>query len=359
MNKLALYKKAETSSTIISNRFIDDYMAEANGEFVKVYLYLLRCLTDNKPLSIADIADKFNHTETDIVRALKYWEKMGLLSLKGNVGNSITDICFLDILSKNTKEETTEESHFAKNEGNAVVDVNAAKEENSSIRSIPAYSANQLKQFKDNAEVSQMLFVAESYLSKVLSVTETNAILFFYDELKFSTDLIEYLIEYCVSKGSKSIHYIQKTALAWADDGIKTVQQAKNSTNLYIKNCYTVLNAFGIKGRKPVEYEVNYIKKWVQEYSFTLEIIHEACNRTMKNTHQPNFEYADKILKDWYQNKVHHLSDIKLLDEQFQKTKTVPASDRAKAPATKNKFNNFTQRNYDMNKLEKQLLNIE
>ena len=60
-------------------------------------------------------------------------------------------------------------------------------------------------------------FVAEQYLGKALSPIEINKLLYFYDELHFSTDLMEYLIEYCVSKGSHSIRYIETVALSWAD----------------------------------------------------------------------------------------------------------------------------------------------
>ena len=76
MTEITLHKDNDNSTTAISNRFIDEYMTNANGEFVKIYLYLLRCM--NSPdcsFSISRAADKFNHTEKDIQRALKYWEK--------------------------------------------------------------------------------------------------------------------------------------------------------------------------------------------------------------------------------------------------------------------------------------------
>ena len=62
--------------TVLTNNFIDNYMPEANGEFVKVYIYLLRLLSDaSVPFSLEQMADHFFCTERDIVRALKYWEK--------------------------------------------------------------------------------------------------------------------------------------------------------------------------------------------------------------------------------------------------------------------------------------------
>ena len=86
----------------VPSKFIDEYMPEANGEFVKIYLYLLRALgSSSSDFSISAIADKFEHTEKDVVRALKYWERQKLLSLdygtdKSIVGIHVTDIYHLD-----------------------------------------------------------------------------------------------------------------------------------------------------------------------------------------------------------------------------------------------------------------------
>mgnify|MGYP000110404848 FL=1 len=63
--------------TVVSNFFIDEYMKDANDAQIKVYLYLLRMMTAGLTTSVSDIADKFNHTEKDVLRALKYWEKAG------------------------------------------------------------------------------------------------------------------------------------------------------------------------------------------------------------------------------------------------------------------------------------------
>lgn len=50
-----------------------------------------------------------------------------------------------------------------------------------------------------------------------------NTFIYLYDELSFSSDLIAYLVEYCVSKNHTAIRYIEATALKWAESGIRTV----------------------------------------------------------------------------------------------------------------------------------------
>ena len=90
-----------------------------------------------------------------------------------------------------------------------------------------------------------------------------------------------------------------------------------------------------------------------------MEIIVEACNRTIANTHQPDFKYTDSILKNWIAKGVHHLSDITKIDLVYQQEKEMKrraAATRAAAPAP-NRFNNFEGRSYDISSLEQQLLN--
>ena len=82
MSRLTIYRDDYSDATIVSNQFIDEYMENANDAQIKVYLYLLRMMHANLPTSISDIADKFNHTEKDVVRALSYWEKKNLVRIE-------------------------------------------------------------------------------------------------------------------------------------------------------------------------------------------------------------------------------------------------------------------------------------
>ena len=127
------------------------------------------------------------------------------------------------------------------------------------------------------------------------------------------------------------------------------------NTSAYTKNCFAILGAFGLKGRHPAPVELEYIKKWTDEYGFTLDIILEACNRTMNNTHKADFKYTDSILSSWQRQNVHHLSDINQLDLKHREGQASRARNVAK-PASNNRFNNFEGRSYDMTSLEQQLL---
>lgn len=333
MRTLTIRNRFQGNSTIVENDFIDHYMAKANGEYVKVYLLLLRHLSNQEAsLTISTLADCLECTEKDIVRALKHWSKVGLLNIDYDDAGTI---CGLAVgTSVNPEKVTTEK----------------VKKPVPSKKPAP----------ENKEQLRQLYFVTEQYMGKPLSVTDIQKINYFFDTLHFSTDLIEYLIESCVENGHKSMHYIESVALAWADKKISTVSEAKANSSLYHKNHYAILKAFGITGRNPAPVEVNYIKKWTDEYGFSLEIILEACNRTIANTAKPDFKYADSILKNWASKDVHHITDIARLDAAHLQEKTTRKRTSSKSPVnTNNRFNNFEGRSYDLMSLEQQLLNTQ
>ena len=216
-------------------------------------------------------------------------------------------------------------------------------------------------------EAQQLLFICEQYLGKTLSSREVAQILDLHDSFGFSAELIEYLVEYCVSGGHKSIHYIEGTARGWHKAGIRTVSQARQQTTTYNRAYYKILKAFGISNRNPVDVEISYMDKWLKSYGFSLELITEACSRTMAAIHQPGFEYADKILSGWKKNHVASLADLEALDQSRRsaartaQTSSQPAGEKEQAPSRRtgaqNRFHNFKERDYDFEKLQKQLIN--
>ena len=170
-----------------------------------------------------------------------------------------------------------------------------------------------------------------------------------------SVDLIDYLIEYCVGRDHRSIRYIETVAMAWKEEGITTVEMAKDSTSRYSKEYFSVLKAMGIANRNPSDAEISLINTWTRDYGFSMELIQEACSRTVLQTGQPSFPYADKILQRWKDKNIRTLGDVRLQDAQHQKRKLEKA-DKPKS-ATPNRFNNFHQRDYDFAEYEKKLLN--
>ena len=359
MAMITLQNSRNAEVTVLTNNFIDNYMPGANGEFVKVYIYLLRLLSDTSvPFSLEQMADHFFCTERDIIRALKYWEKEKLLTLTYRNNEDIADI-ILNVPPVKSAASDTPVSAAPVTKTETQTSSAPAQPVKQTTRSATALSPDRVKELKQNDEIVQLLYIAEQYLGKTLTPTEMKKILFFYDELKFSPDLIEYLIEYSVSRGHKSMRYIETVALAWADEGITTVTMAKETNSRYAKEYFTIFKSMGISGRNPVDTEISLMNTWLNDYGFTIDIIQEACSRTVLSTGQPSFQYADKILSGWKDKNVRTLADVRLLDAQHQRQKLEKNTQRktASKPAASNRFNNFHQRQYDFNEYEKKLLN--
>lgn len=396
MSLISLQNSSELEVTILSNRFIDNFMPRANGEFVKVYIYLLRAVSSSpSSFSLEHMADRLFCTERDIFRALKYWEGEKILSLTYTTDRQLSGITLLEPFADagHMESSASNENIFStagtssspvsaqmaagisqpvaltgsapKNvslsSSNSAVSGGTSSELSTSADYIRSLTPDHISELKQNEEVSQLLYIAEQYLAKTLTPTEMQKIFFFYDELHMSADLIEYLVEYCVSRGRKSMRYIETVALAWTRDGVTTVEMARDASSRFSKDYYTILKAMGISGRNPVENEISYIDTWRKTYGFDLELIQEACSRTVLSTGQPSFQYADKILSGWKKKNVHTLEDVRLLDAEHKKRQLEKAVSRKKQPAAQsqsnNRFNNFHQRDYDFTEYEKRLLN--
>ena len=384
MTAINISSDIATSFTTVSDIFIDQYMPKANGEFVKVYLYLLRATGSGAGIAtISEIADHFSNTEADIVRALNYWASEGILQVQTGADGQITGINLCSrAVSGIQAAQSNIQSAVADNAAQNISTANIQMQDSvveklkSQATDKPApsqkeYTLDEIKEFRKNPDISELFFIIETYLKHTLSSTDTNMVLYWLDELHFSTDLVEYLVEYCITKGHSSLRYMNKVALGWADAGIKTVDQAKDDAAAHSQIYYTVMKALGITGRNLVDSEVSLINKWVGEYGFDIELVKAACSKTISAIQKPSFEYTDSILANWRKKDVHTLKDVEVLDANFAKANKASATGSSQGTnaangsskpksnnsGSKNKFNNFNQRNNDYDKLEKLFLN--
>lgn len=373
MNRISLTSSRFTNCIVLPNIFIDEYMPSANGSYIKVYLYLVRCMQDlQSDITITAIADRLDNTENDILRALSYWEKVGLLSLEKDASNTITAITLTDLSNTTTDTVALETSATTETKDKIsqteVTNNEVSLQNNTMIQdySKPHYTETQINQITSDDEVKWMMNIIEVYLEHPLRPVDVQLIMYLYESLNFSRELIMYLYEYCISKGKKNASYIEAVALSWAKEGIDTVDKAETAACAYNNNYNAVSKAFGMN-RTPGAVEQQLINKWVSKYKLPIEVIVEACNRTLLKTGKPYFEYADKILESWSEKKVRNLKDIEKIDADFKKTSSdKPNVTQAKKantvkPST-NKFNAFPQREYsasDYSDLEQKLMNLD
>ena len=180
MSHFTLTTGTSVGTTSISNIFLDEYMPGANGEYVKVYLYLLRSLGDStRELSVICLADVLDCTESDILRAFKYWEKQGLLKLECNASNVLLGIYLCEPSHLRTAGQPDRHASVAPPGSSPVVPSVASA---SAVPERKAYSRDQLREFTSQSDCRQLLFVCEQYMKKMLTPSEIETLLYFYDQ---------------------------------------------------------------------------------------------------------------------------------------------------------------------------------
>ena len=382
--------------TAVANEFIDTYMAAANGEYVKVYLYVLR--HQGEDITIELIADALNHTESDVRRALSYWKKAGVLTaseqgqpVQGEPvrpesgGHTFTrgqdggQAAVPDLRVEPFQRETgtagrAEVRGMTGMREPAVVQEPAVVRERTETTGqedgcIPVYSTEQVNRLAQDEEFSQLLYIAQKYMNKVFTPRDCQVFAYLYEGLSMSSELLEYLVEYCVQNGHISVRYMETVAMSWHEKGIRTALEAKDYSASYNRDSFAVMKAFGINNRKPAAPEQKLMDKWFRDYGFSREVVLEACSRTITAIHNPSFQYADKILSDWQKAGIRGLTDIKDLDakrtaareesgesreKRLQKYDSGVSSARQGSGARKNssnQFHNFKQRDTDYDAL--------
>ena len=360
--------------TVVSNEFIDQYMAAANGEYVKVFLYLLR--HEREDLDMSSIADALNHTEADVKRALAYWKRTGVLAEDDREEADGREEFAPDpqIPERNrenfepgvrTPERKREE--FApdsrtperKQEDFEPARRILGREENRLPETGDTYE--RMRRLSGDEEFSALLYAVQQYLGKTFTQIECEKFAFFYDGLHMTGELLEYLAEYCAGGGHSSIRYIEKVAISWYQAGIRTREEAREYTARFSGDTAAVLKAFGITGRTAGTAEQDFIRRWFKEYGFDKSLVVEACSRTITATGSASFPYADKILKGWSEQQVRTLKDVEALDRKRQQRKAekeqAAGADRrggsgretsGRKRAGANGFRNFEERTGDI-----------
>lgn len=352
-------ENGETFSSV-SNFFIDYYMTEANGEFVKIYLYMVRLSQANRPVDIQDIADHFQCTQKDVCRAIRYWADRDLIRLEYNQNNELIGIT----ITRPAAPEPQEESE--RNSGMELLSKPAYKEKVTPIEQLRALppmtkvlelpdipekqplSSMQLRAYEKDKEMENILYQFEMYCGHSPTQSEFQTLLYIYDQLRFPAELLEYLIEYCVSLEHTSHRYMEKVAINWYTEGIQSADQAKQKTAAYHALNNAITKELGLS-RVLTPTELKYINTWTNDYSFQQDIIVEACQRASA-ANKINFRYINSILTSWHDSDVQSLADIQKLDLAYNAGK----KSAAKQVVTKKvqAFNDFSQREYDDQELE-------
>lgn len=291
--------------TPLDNAFIDEYLKEANGDFVKVYLLCLRLGYLREPSSIEKIAAALNLLQADVAKAFDYWVNAGIMKY--------TTEGFVQLLPITEKSPNEKEVYF-------------------------------------DGAIKEMFGDIEKLTGRPLSSKEFSVYMSMMEDFNFIPEVITLLVEYCSSKKKTDIRYIEKVGLAWHDNGIKSTDDAQNYITKHEEkwNSYrAILNFMGIKDSEISKPQEEFLEKWLFKFKLPVDVIQEAVRICTMRINESNFSYIDKILADWSKNGVKDIKDVN----------TTNKKPRGSKKASSNSFGNYSgQRQYDIEELRKKLL---
>ena len=310
---------------LLSDEFILQHMPRANGTYVKVFLYAYQHYCNRvSGLSTQSIAQALHLLESDVIEALHYWQDLGLVHMEDM--NGALSIRFEDGGALPTPPPVRDKMKRQKEEEEQRPVVSKVVR----VEHKPTYTPEELALYQTNPKIAGLFAKASTSLGAPLSPPNLSLLYSFYDYYRLPVDVIEYLIDYCLTHGGRTLRYMEKVALDWSDQGINSLEKAKAYVTRFA-SYRPILNALHIRAPRPSDQELEYICRWMDEYHMPEELIVEACTRAYNRTGQPSFAYADSILENWNLMQIHTMEGVEKADESFLRSQGVPMERRKTA----------------------------
>jgi len=297
------------SSTNLPDVFFTEYLSEASGDFIKVYLYMLFLSKYNKDVKLNDLSKKIALPLTTIQAAIKYWEDTEVITKKGTgyIVNNIQEIELNKLYSPK---------------------LTVSKE---SIQNME----------KDKSRSSAIEAINSMFFQGIMSPSWYSDIDLWFKKFEFDEEVMIALFQYCFDKSALHKNYVKAVADAWHGSNVKTfsdLEEYDDNIQKIKKVKKNISKKLGLT-RNLTQYEEAYIEKWLQEYKYDLDIIELALKKTTSKSN-PNFDYLDKIISDWHDRKLLNSEDVKNYLLEFKnKTKQVAELEK------KTSYQNYDQRN--------------
>ena len=281
------------SQTSLPDVFFSEYMTEAPGDYIKVYLYLLFLSKYNKEIKLNDLSKKLALPLKIIQEALAYWEQVEIITKKGNgfVIHNLQEIELHHLYSPNiTLSKEKIENVEKKQSRSKIIDV-----------------------------------INTTFFQGIMSPAWYHDIDVWFTKYEFDEDVMLALFRYCFEKSALHKNYVKTVAEAWYENKIKTFNdldhyfEQQEKLNKIKKS---ISKKLGLT-RRLTQYEEAYIEKWISDYHYSLDIIDIALKKTTSKTN-PNFDYLDKMISDWKDRNLSSPEDVKAYLLEFKnKTKKV------------------------------------
>lgn len=275
----------EFKGIFLSDVFIENYMSKLNSFYCVVYIYVYKkYCAHEKNISIESLALKFNVDEQEIVDCFDYWRQKKLMDYSDRGNSLCIKFLMLDLNDNTNLKNVFELEH-----------------------------ENKKMNYKINSETRDLFDFTQNMLGRYLDYNDVRILLNLHYSLYLPFDVIKFLISYCIRNGKKNIGYMEKVGIDWANDGIFSLEDAKDkidNVNSFFRDIKKALaiNKLNLEQRKM-------ILDWHENLSIDKDLIIKACNMTMMKIGTPNFNYIKKIILSWTKNNIKTLSDFEKLGD--------------------------------------------
>ena len=299
------------SNTEIPDVFFTEYMSEANGNYIKVYLCLVFLTKYDKDIKLNDLSKKLNIPLQVIQAALSYWEEKKVITKKvnGYILNSLQEIELHKLYKPNL---TLSQEDIKKNEDSK-------------------YRAKAIE------------CINNTCFQGIMSPAWYSDIDLWFKKYGFEEQVMISLFQYCFNKSALHKNYVQAVADAWHKNGIKTYEDLEAYSQSFEKVNKIKKDIAKKLGRySPLtQFEEAYIEKWIMDYNYDIKVINIALKKTTSKAN-PSFDYLDKLITDWHDRNLKTEEDVNnFLSEIKKKKKSVKQLEK------QTNYNNYEQRNYD------------
>ena len=299
------------SYTELPDVFFTEYITQAPGDYIKVYLYMVFLSKHGKDVKINDLSKMLSLDFKTIQDAIKYWEDNNVITKKttGYIINNLQEI----ELHKLYKPKVS-------------------------------LSADAIKESAQNQYRARAIEnINNQFFQGLMSSSWYSDIELWFKKYGFDEEVMVALFRYCFNHSALHRNYIQTVADAWKQNNIKTFNdldtyyQKQEKLNILYKSIGKKLGYT----RPLTQYEQAYIEKWSVDYNFNFEMIEVALKRTTSKAN-PNFDYLDKLISDWHDRGFKSVTEIEsFLASYKQKKKDVKDLEK------KTGYQNYDQRKYD------------
>ncbi len=329
MSTISIESHEDYLFTPINNIFIDKYMAGAHGDYIKVYIYLLRLFSSRDSyFETGTVSKKLDITESDVLKAIKYWAKKGLItaSIEDNEVKSIGIV----------QSSLANQSPSPKSTDCTIVPFKKS------------YDADLFDKYSTDPDFILFTKIVGKYFSKSLNVNDINILINLLEKYQIHYDVLEFLVEQLADSGIKSVKSLESKCLMLAEHGLKNLDEvkefSKNNQDTYkniLKTLSPNINAYHID-----EDAVFLMDKWLYDYGFSYDMIYFAAEKTNKflksKDLQHKINYCNKIIENWYHKGIKTLEQARIVEDISKKRK----------PNQKKTTFKFEEHKYDFGAIE-------